>query len=379
MRANAPSITFLARSLGVGGTERQLITLARGLRAEGCHASIVTFYDEASGFETEGLPVLHAGKSGRYDIYGFVKRLRSTILSTSPDLVHSYLVTPNIASALMKRLIRKPLIWDLRASDVDLDRFGRFDKVTYSLAHRLAKVPDKIVVNSRAGLDHHASLGYPRDKMVFIHNGIDTETFKPDPAGASRVRSEWRVPDHHLLVGLVGRDDPLKDHATFLTAAAIAGPALPDVSFACVGTDAEWLTSQVNATPIRQRTVVAGKRSDMPAVYSAFDLVVSSSMSEGFPNVLAEAMACGTPCIGTDAGDSRLIIGDDSKVVPVKDVDALAALLVAQLKKGKQQLIAEGSSARARVTEEFSVGRMVESYQHLYEEVIARCAASADR
>lgn len=356
-----PAVTFLARSLGVGGAERQLLTLARSLQERGRRVAIVTFYDEAPGLDTGDVKVVHAGKKGRYDLLGFKKRLRATIAATRPDVVHSYLVTPNIASALLKRSLHRPVVWDLRAADMDLSLYGPFERWTFSLTRRLASVPDRIVVNSSAGFEHHREHGYPQDKMVLIHNGIDTDYFAPDPQGRERMRRAWNVPADRLLVGFVGRDDPTKDLATFLATTRIVRSAMPSVSFACVGITKNGSSDDV---------VFLGPSSDMPAVYNAFDVLVSSSKSEGFPNVIAEAMACGTPSIATDAGDSRNIIGDDSKIVGLGDAQELGDVLLAELQKGQEALAEEGSNGRRRIVENFSVETMVESYERVYREVI---------
>jgi len=156
--------------------------------------------------------------------------------------------------------------------------------------------------------------------MTVIPNGIDTEHFKPDPMARKLIRAEWGVADNEILIGLVARLDPMKDHSTFLRAATMLAQERPDVRFVCVGDGAEPYKSEVRrlATELAlgDRLIWAGARHDMPAVWNALDLAVSSSSyGEGFSNTIAEAMACGVPCVVTDVGDSALIVGDAGIIV----------------------------------------------------------------
>ena len=194
----------------------------------------------------------------------------------------------------------------------------------------MSGLPDLVISNSRSGLDHARSHGFPEDRSIVIPNGIDTDQFRPEPEARRRLRAELGVADCESLIGLVGRLDPMKDHPSFLRAAARSAQARGDVRFVCVGPGGtsvvHGLRSLADELGLGERVVWAGPRSDMPCVYNALDLTVSSSAyGEGFPNVLGEAMACGTPCVATDVGDSPWVIGDCGEIVAVRDPIALAA------------------------------------------------------
>jgi glycosyltransferase involved in cell wall biosynthesis len=197
--------------------------------------------------------------------------------------------------------------------------------------------------------------------MVVIPNGIDTKRFCPDPEARQRIRAEWGVTESEKLIGLVGRLDPMKDHPTFLRAAALLMQEREDVHFVCVGDGPADYRRELHALGeelgLGQRLIWASARGDMPAVYNALDIATSSSYGEGFPNVVGEAMACGVPCVVTHVGDSARIVGETGVVVPPKDPEALAV-------GWKSSLARDGSEvalkARLRVEENFSVGRMVE-------------------
>ena len=198
--------------------------------------------------------------------------------------------------------------------------------------------------------------------FLFIPNGIDTEWFRSDPEARQRIRTEWGLTESEKLIGLVGRLDPMKDHPTFLRAAAMLSQERGDVRFVCVGDGPTDYRRELSALGkelgLTQRLIWAGVREDIPAVYNALDIVTSSSSyGEGFPNVVGEAMACEVPCVATDVGDSAWIVGETGVVVSPKDPEALAAGWKTSLARHGSEMALE---ARLRVEENFSVERLIE-------------------
>ena len=153
-------------------------------------------------------------------------------------------------------------------------------------------------------------------------------------------------------------------HANMEAAAKLA--ARKDrVRFASVGAGPEHyaaaLQEQARRLGLDTRMIWAGPRGDLPAVYNALDLLVSSSaFGEGFSNVLGEAMACGLSCVATDVGDAREILGDLGAVVPPCDPEALVAGSVAQLERLRLEGASLGTVLRRRVIANFSVEMLVQ-------------------
>jgi glycosyltransferase involved in cell wall biosynthesis len=361
----ARSILFLIPSLAAGGAERQLIGLAAGLSRAGWRVRVLTFYSGgafARDLVEHGVAVESLDRGGLLDLPGFAWRLIRAVRRARPDILHPYLLSPNIASILLKPFVpRARIVWGVRASNMNLAHYGRRASLIFAVSCRLARFADLIICNSTSGLEHHAERGYPRRRMVMIPNGIDHERFAPDPAARRAIRAEWAAPDSERLVGLVGRIDPMKDHATFLRAARLVASERPDVRFVCVGhgpaADREALEQLTAELGLGDRVVWAGGRGDLAAVHNAFDLTVSSSAwGEGFPNVVAEAMATGVPCVVTDIGDSAAVVGDTGWVVPPGQPAELAAAMTAAL-ANPAELARRGVLARERVVREFSEDR----------------------
>lgn len=359
------SIVFLIRSLDVGGAERQMIGLAAGLHRAGWLVRVLTFYDGGtltSDLVAQGVVVESLRKHGRWDVLGFGLRLVRQLRRHRPDIVHGYLVTPNVLSALLKPFAGRPrVVWGVRASNMEFGRYGRFSSILFAMSCWLSRFADLIICNSAAGRDFHASRGYPRSRMVVVQNGIDSARFSPDRQAGQAIRAEWGVPEEGILVGIVARLDPMKDHVTFLHAAAQVATERHDVKFVCVGQGPapyrEMLERAANELGLGSRLIWAGERTDLPAVYNALDLAVSSSSyGEGFPNVVAEAMATGVPCVVTEVGDSPFVVDDAGWVCPRSSPSDLAIAIRSAL-SSRAKLAEFGDRARHRVSTEFSEAR----------------------
>lgn len=358
-------IVFLIRSLDCGGSERQLVTLAKALDKELFEVTVVTFYP-GGALEQElacsGVQTVSLGKSGRWDVLRFFSRLVRHLRLLRPDIIHGYLDLSNLLALSSKPFLHGPaIIWGARSSNIDLNYYDRLRRLSFWLERRLSGLPDRVIVNSDAGHAYLLKQGFPTDKLVVVHNGIDTDCFRPDPEARRRVRGEWGVSENEILVGMVGRLDTVKDHPTFLRAAALVRKERSDVRVVCVGGGTKsherklrHLSEQLS---LSGNVRWAGTRSDMPAVYNALDIHVSSSRSEGFPNSVGEAMACAVPCVVTDAGDSALIVGDTGFVSAPLNPGALAANLIACLESDRKVL---GKKARLRIKENWSTRQLAE-------------------
>jgi glycosyltransferase involved in cell wall biosynthesis len=365
-RAGDRKIVFLVRSLNVGGAERQLVALASGLRRENWRVKVFTFYGggelEAELIE-QGIPVRTMNKSGRWDLLGFAGRLLRALRRERPDVVHSYLVAPNIVSALLKPLLRGArIVWGVRASDMVFRRYGVVASAAFVASCWLSRFADLIICNSTSGMQFHQARGYPPTRMIVVENGIDLARFAPDPAARRALRTEWGVPEDAILVGLVARLDPIKDHPTFIRAAGQVARDDPSVRFVCIGGGPgqyrDTLARLADDVGLAQRLDWAGQVADVAPAYSALDVAVSSSTGEGFPNVVLEAMACGVQCVVTDVGDSAFIVGDTGWVCRPSDPQDLARAIRSAVASNRA-LEGRGARARDRVTNQFSDERLI--------------------
>ena len=218
---------------------------------------------------------------------------------------------------------------------MNLTAYPWISRWSYKAECRLSRFADKIIANSYAGLDYAVEHSFPKDKCVVVHNGIDTDKFSPNLVSRKTFRAKWEVHKDQILIGLIGRIDPMKGHEVFLQAAALLKSKNSKLRFVCVGDGDVSFKQKMHAlaTVLDLDDVViwAGRHTDMLSVYNTLDLLASSSFGEGFSNVIAEAMACDIPCVVTNVGDSALIIGDTGQLVEANNAQLLADAILAQL------------------------------------------------
>jgi glycosyltransferase involved in cell wall biosynthesis len=299
------------------------------------------------------------------------------IRQIKPDLIQGWMYHGNLAAQLGAALApaRVPVLWNIRGSHFVLKGQKFATAATIWLTAKLSGLPAKIINNSAASaLGHEELLGYKAARRVVIPNGFDTSLFVPSPEARISIRRELGVEEKALLIGLVARFDPAKNHAGFLQSASLLLKTHPDAHFVLAGKQIvasnELLTAIARRLDILDRLHLLGERDDTPRLLAALDIATLSSHCEGFPNVIGEAMACGVPCAVTDVGDSAWLVGDTGRVVPPSDPLALATAWDELIEIGGQERQRLGLLGRQRVIENFSLDPIARRYEELYEQVL---------
>ncbi|MCT7990059.1 glycosyltransferase [Laspinema olomoucense] len=367
-------LAFIIRSLDRGGAERQVVTLAKYLPKSQYKIYVFCYY--AGGklereLQEHQVEIIDLKKGGRWDVIGFFSRLLYEMRRINPDIVHGYM-GPNLLTIFLKPFLpATQIVWGIRTSYLDFSQYDWFWQMEFNLECWLSRFADLIIANSYAGQEHRVAHGFPSERMMVIPNGIDLERFKPDAEARLRVRTEWGITENTILIGFVARLDPIKDHPTFLQAVDLLCQKRQDVCFVCVGGGAypeyaKTLEPLAEQLGVAAKVIWAGEHSDMSAVYNALDIATSSSYGEGFPNAVAEAMACGVPCVVTDVGDSAKIVGDTGIVVPPKNPAVLANGWKKCLEMDAREI---GIKARARIVKNFKVENLVKRTQDALEKL----------
>jgi glycosyltransferase involved in cell wall biosynthesis len=372
-------VLFLIRSLDHGGAERQLIALARALNKDRFAVTVVTMYDggalRAELADDPCVRLLSLKKQGRWDIPRSVVRLWRVVRAAKPHILHGYMSPPNELCLVLAKLTRARSVWGIRVSNLDLSQYDWGVRALFHLSKRLSRYPDLIIANSHAGRQFHLVKGFSNANMLVLANGIDTQRFTPDLVRRATIRAAWSIPDDVIVIGIVGRLDPMKDHSTFLKAAAYMARTRANVAFVCVGQGpnhyTEYLHSLTLELGITPKVMWINGSDEMPAIYNGFDILTSSSaFGEGFGNVIGEAMACAIPCVVTDVGDSAWIIGEAGRLVPPGSPAAIVAAWQDLIEQGIECRRALGLRARARVENCFSLRHLVGEYAKVYESLM---------
>lgn len=344
--------------------------------------SVVSLLDDGGyghRFKEHGIPVWTLGLSRGIVTPQAIAKLWRIVKIESSDVVQTWMYHADLLGGVVARLAgARAIVWGIRHTTLDSKRSKTTTKlVVWACARLSGLVPDAIISCSRAAVGVHQELGYRAKRMIVVPNGFDTTEYRPDQQLRKATRAELGIGDAETILSCVGRWDPQKDHGTLLQALQILKSKAARVRCVFAGSDMaasnDELMRLVRESGTEQDVILLGSRSDVPAVINATDLhVMSSAYGEAFPNVLAEAMACGVPCVTTDVGDARLIVGDTGWVVPPEKPDLLATVIQDAL----AVLGTEGASARAhrcrqRIQDQFSLENMASGFSNVWTSVMS--------
>jgi glycosyltransferase involved in cell wall biosynthesis len=374
-------ILFIITGLTTGGAQTMLLKLLSHMDAKRFSPEVISLTAEeemGKRIEALGIPVHYMDmKPAAVDPARFLK-LVGLVGRIKPDLVHTWMYHADLLGGLAARMNGiSALAWCVRHSDLSKENNKKTTLYVVKLCALLSGLlPRRIVMCSSRAAEIHRDAGYREEKMFLLPNGFNLEQFTPSPEAREAVRRELRVEKETQLVGLIARDDPQKNHAGFIRAAARVHQVLPEVHFILAGTgidqDNTGLAEAIGEHNLQERMHLLGRRNDIPRLMASLDVLASSSIGEAFPNVLGEAMSCAVPCVVTDVGDSAEIVGDTGAVVDSGDMEGLARHLIEILNMPSGDRQKMGVRARSRVAQKYEINGIVRRYEEFYEELYAR-------
>jgi glycosyltransferase involved in cell wall biosynthesis len=367
-------LTFVTNFL-IGGTERQVVNLARGLDRERFDLQMACFQrtgDFLPEVESRGVPLTHYAINRLYGIKALRQQLRfgRHLRRQGIQVVHSYGFYPNIFAIPAARLARVPVVL---ASIRDTgDHLTSQQKRVQRLVCRLA---DRVLANSEAVRDSLLLQGYDPRRIVLIRNGIDVKHFGREVQG-STIRRELGIAEDAPIVAVLSRLNQLKGLEYFLEAAALLAPSFPKARFLIVGDNTEpgigdayrrKLQADAERLGVSHCVVFTGFRRDIPELLSQISISVLPSLSEGLSNALIEAMVAGVPVVATAVGGNAETVehGVTGLLVAPRDSAALAAA-VTELLSRPDLARRLGCEARERAVGRFSLERMLRETEGLY-------------
>jgi glycosyltransferase involved in cell wall biosynthesis len=327
-------------------------------------------------FREAGVATYHLNLGQICNPFGAAEKLTAIIESSKPDVIQSWLYHANLISALSIRSMADkapPLIWGLRGSLVRFTASSIPLWLVILWTRCIAATPSLILANSPISIQQHIKLGYPSNKMRFLPNGFDADKVFRSEDARSEIRSQLGIGDNDPVIAVCGRADPSKGFPLFLRAFAKICQETPTAVALMIGRgldESPELTALISELGIRERVRRIGYTNTPQHYMSAADIGCSSSITEGFPNVVAESMLCELPMVVTDVGMSRDIVGEHGVVVAAGNVDLLAQGLSQYVTMGVESRKHLGRLSRNRIQEHFGLPAILSEMRGMYEELV---------
>lgn len=370
-----PKILFVITGLNTGGAEMMLLKILSKVDREIFSPEVVSLTDIGTvgpKIQKLGIPVHCLGMRPGWPDPLSILRFIPLVRRLRPDLIQGWMYHGNLAAQLISVFLPPniPVLWNIRHSIYNLKFEKRLTALIIRMNALISKRPLRIIYNSQISASQHEALGFAPNKMMVIPNGFNTKTFAPSENARSVIRKELGLSSSTILIGLIARYHPMKDHGNFIQASAFLSKNFPNVHFLLAGKNVDmknpYLKKLIYDLKLNNNLHLLGERKDINTLTASLDIATSSSYSEAFPNVIGEAMACGVPCAVTDVGDSKLIVGDTGKVIPARDPRALANAWQEFIELGLEGRREIGEKARSRIKKFFTLEKVASQYESLY-------------
>ncbi|MES2594142.1 MAG: glycosyltransferase [Verrucomicrobiota bacterium] len=371
------TIAHFIASPGGGGAEAMLRNLVAAMDHEHWRSVVIvmdghSWPKEVAELRAAGAEV-HDLAEGSYLRKDTLVKLVKLLRKIRPDVLQTWMHHADFIGGWCARLAGvKNVVWGIHCREIhrnphDSELKMRVFKTLVGGSSQV--VPARIISCSDAAMCDHVPMGYPKSRMVWVPNGIDTSRFVPDAEARTALRHALHIPENAPLVGFIGRFHEMKDLATWLRAAALLQARHPETHFWLCGGERHELgpcaSAALSVMPHRTQVHFTGFRSDPQRAYPALDVFSLSSRTEACPMTLMEALSCGVPCVTTDVGDCARLLEGVGKVVPARDPDALArAWEEAILHPPAPEVLREAA------VERFDISTAARGYEKVYAEVL---------
>jgi glycosyltransferase involved in cell wall biosynthesis len=368
-------ILHVITSLSTGGAERMLVKIINETLSQSNHrvVSLGEIGTQGLLLKELGIPVYNLKITNFIKFLISIRTLFFIIKKEKPDIIQGWMYHGNLAASLAGWLRNGnfPVVYNIRHSLYDINKEKKATQWVIRLNSWLSRKTSGVIYNSRISGKQHEAFGFCSNKSIIIPNGFDIKEYKFNKEDRNEIRQEFNIGNDVLLFAQVGRNHPMKDHANFIKASANFLKKYKNAHFILVGKniDSDFELNQIiNKLGIGDKMTLCGERNDIKKVWNAVDYaVLSSSWGEAFPNVLGEAMLCEVPCIATDVGDSKYIIGETGRIVNPNNSDELAEAMLNYAKLSQKERYKLGIKARQRIINIFSLESVAKKYLDLYQ------------
>ncbi|MDH1487774.1 glycosyltransferase [Acinetobacter johnsonii] len=359
---NKPVVVHVITNFaGVGGAEMMLSRLVAQTQAEYEHIIISLMHVSNVYAETLKLCSSHYSLNWKgINSFSVMLKLRTLLQQIQPNVVQGWMYHANVMTSLslLGMQQKPPVFWGVHHSLASPKEESLSTKVALNLSKIFSQQPKGIVYCAHSSLEQHQAFGFNNANQQVIANGVALDQFQ--------VNEQLHEP---ITIGFAGRYHTAKGYAYLLQ--VIAELKDQPIIFKIAGSGANLDTPEIKQAFAEhqldpQKVQLFDQVSGMPAFYQSLDAFLMTSITEGFPNVLVEAMASGLPCITTDVGDAKYIVEDMGWVVAPRDVAALKAAILEYVKLSQADKHSLKQQTRARVEQNFSIQHVSQQYMTVW-------------
>ena len=365
-------IVHIISGLQVGGAERSLFNICNSSLNDNFKQYVICLGNRgyySQKIEEIGLEIYHINFSSWHFVKSLIKFI-TVLKKISPNIIQGWMNHGNFASILALLILNfKPIIyWNIRQSFYKNKNDLFYTKFLFLFNILFSRIPKKIIINSNISKIQLQNFGFHIDSFIFIPNGFDSNYWVRDLSFRKLKRENLGIENLDFLIGYVGRYHPMKNIILLLKAFEIIAINFPNSKLVIIGhkeNDFNKFEKLIFDRIPNNQIILLNQKNDINKYYSIFDLFTLCSVSEGFPNVLGEAMSCELCCISTNVGEASALLQDVGFIIPVDDLDALVSKIthcIENLEITKNM----GSLARNKIRKSYSLQNTVNQYINLY-------------
>lgn len=348
---------------GVGGAEMMLARLIQQTEHDYQHVIIALMKtSEVYQSTLERCQSHYALGWNGLNTLSTMSQLRALLKKLQPATVQCWMYHANALTSLsVIGLAKKPkVVWGIHHSLASPKDESISTKIALGLSKILSKQPNSIIYCAHSSLEQHQAFGFKNAQQHVIANGVFLDKFQPN--------AQLHQP---TVIGFAGRYHTAKGYPYLFETMGLLKDQ--DIIFKIAGSGASLENPEVKALFDQyqldsQKVHLLDQISDMPAFYQSIDAFLMTSITEGFPNVLVEAMASGLPCISTDVGDAQYIVQELGEIVPPRNSAVLVQAILNYVQQSNDQRLQLKQAVRERVEAHFSIEKVSQQYMQVWEQ-----------
>ena len=364
-------IIHIITSTDVGGAEKSLLRLVTEFDRRGVSQLVISLKRPgviAKSILGLGVPVL----SFRADFFNIIN-IFYKVSKDQNSIIQSWMYHSDFIGSIFSVFFRIKIVWNIRQTSFSIGD-PLLTKVIMKLCACLSSfIPERVICVANSAAVNHIRCGYSKKKIVIIPNGYEIKDFIPLNKVDS-LRSSLNVTKENILVGIVGRFHVAKDIVTFVSMAKELLRNDKKFVFIMIGMGFDQnnlrLLSLLDEMNVTNSFRLVGIQENTNEYYSIMNIFCLTSVTEGFPNVLVEAMLNGVPVFSTKCGDAHIILNNDQFLSEIRDYKSLANKIISFIQKSKEEQLSLIKSNREIAIERYSISAVTNVYLELYNRVL---------